>query len=141
MPWQESYETGITSVDLQHRRLFDRIERVHTFAQKKEYSEKEREEIRDIMADLENYVAAHFTLEERLMQDNNYPQLEEHIREHEKFTEKINSLMSSLEGTLAGEDAKINEFLQDLSHFLENWLKGHILVKDFAYVPYIKSEH
>lgn len=141
MPWQKSYETGIESVDIQHRRLFDRLENTKALLNLKEYSAKDREKIKETILDLENYVATHFTLEERLMEDNNYPKLKEHIAEHERFSEKIQGILLKLDEILSQDDQKIHEFLKDLTDFLEKWLKGHILGSDFAYVPHLKTVH
>ncbi len=141
MPWEPQFETGISQVDIQHRRLFDRLETVGRLAaQQAPYSEAEREEIKRSVYDLEDYSEAHFTLEETLMQENEYPGLEDHIKDHERFTATAKEMLVKLDKVLSADDKEIKSFVRQLYEFLQHWLKHHILVKDHQYVPYIHND-
>ncbi len=127
--WTEEYSVENTHIDGQHKRLFEIINELFEAMKKKEEIKK----IEAIFESLESYGKTHFEDEEKLMQDSNYPDFEEHKKAHAVFFEQIKGLKEKLS---LGE--KVYAVPIETLIFVRNWLKQHILQTDKLYAPYIK---
>ncbi len=83
--WENSYSIGIRSIDIQHHKLFDIVNKLYDL----EESENIKEEIRDILYAFKDYTLVHFKDEERYMQTIGYPDFEAHCKLHEKIIEGL----------------------------------------------------
>jgi hemerythrin-like metal-binding protein len=121
--WLNVYDTNVRAIDLQHRKLVDMINDLESA----KGSKNESKLLRDLFFKLVDYTKYHFTTEEKLMGDSNYPKLVEHTGQHKQF---INKIVEMLEDIKEG-NPKITEKLQT---FLLKWLIKHILGydKEFA---------
>ena len=79
---------------------------------------------------LKHYVREHFTTEESVMKQCKFPNLEEHIAEHEKFRAQVLELESK---------AIVLDVSTEMVEFLTDWLVNHIAKSDMQYVPYLKQ--
>ncbi|CAK1857597.1 Ggdef family protein [Vibrio crassostreae] len=125
--WSEDFEVGIDSIDHQHKKLVELINRYG-----EEIKENEIKEIQKTLSDLSNYSIYHFAEEEGIMARSGIP--EEHIKkhrcEHENFISSIGSIVDS--------SSRLNESqLSQLFDFLVNWLATHILCCDKRMVKQI----
>lgn len=84
-----------------------------------------------VLAELVDYIQLHFTAEERLMQEMNYPGLEAHREEHLDMTEKI---LAYKERYSRDHDLAAGELLG----LLCEWLKSHILARDKEFGRYLR---
>ncbi|MFH1851379.1 MAG: citrate (Si)-synthase [Candidatus Neomarinimicrobiota bacterium] len=86
--WDDSLSVGIFEIDNDHRALVEHlkllIEAYHTG--------KADHKIHELFSFLEDYVKKHLSLEEHYMEKYNYPEYEEHKRQHEEFKELCCSL-------------------------------------------------
>ena len=82
--WKDDYSVGIDSIDQQHKKLLNLINQLQTAV---DYSTGEQFE-REALDELVDYTKTHFTYEEGLMRDNDYPDFEPHKAQHEKMFEK-----------------------------------------------------
>lgn len=138
--WNSKYETNISEIDTQHRKLFELLNNLETlYLKNKGKLTENTKEIKKAISDLEQYTLSHFLIEERIMEDNDYPNLEDHKIQHNKFTEKINDLKNKLfhDGILEDE-SKLDSFLEDLVKYLKLWVSNHITIQDMDYKPYIR---
>ncbi len=124
--WQQSFATGIDSIDAQHQQIIELINRLDISVDK-----QDREEMSEILKGLHDYIHTHFVYEEQLLEESGYKFVESHIRGHRRFVERLNSLTQRFE---AG--AYVSRELLD---FLENWLIGHIAHEDQSYVSAVNS--
>ena len=76
-----------------------------------------------------NYVKTHFATEEEFMQKANYPEYEEHKKQHEDFVAQVIKAVKEFE---SGDTAPAA-----MANFLKNWLLEHIAKSDKQYAPYI----
>ncbi|PJZ84860.1 bacteriohemerythrin [Leptospira harrisiae] len=138
--WDSKYETNISEIDSQHKKLFRLINNIETvYDENKEHLSAKSKILLDAVSELEDYTLSHFLIEERVMELNQYPELEAHKKQHDKFTDKILELKNRLtSGTLLSNDVELNQFFGDLLNFLRAWLTNHILKEDMDYKPYIK---
>ncbi|MCC5814711.1 MAG: hemerythrin family protein [Leptospira sp.] len=138
--WNNKFETNISEIDTQHKRLFFLLGEVENlYNNNKGNLSQKSKEIKEAISALEQYTLSHFLIEERVMEDNDYPDLENHKELHNKFTDKIfqgkEQMMTS---DFFSDEAKVDDFLQHLIKFLNTWLTNHIMVKDMDYKPYIR---
>ncbi|TDY72842.1 hemerythrin [Leptospira meyeri] len=138
--WDSKYETNISEIDSQHKKLFRLINNIETvYDENKEHLSTKSKILVDAVSELEDYTLSHFLIEERVMELNQYPELEAHKKQHDRFTDKILELKNRLTtGNLLSNDEELNQFFGDLLKFLRAWLTNHILKEDMDYKPYIK---
>lgn len=116
---------GIEQIDKEHQHLFELINNGIDILQN-EYVEEHYSEIKEIMAELENYAEEHFAHEEAYMESIRDPELILQRKQHMYFTEKIR------EWTFFNIDEEENQrhLLSELMQFLAKWLYHHILGSD-----------
>lgn len=146
---------GINSIDKEHQTIIHIIN--HLLSQIN--SNNVYDFKRDILGLLE-YSEKHFRHEEKLFEEFNYPQKEEHKEQHEIFIKKIHefkSLFDNRGGELVLESTPLDEQLTELAfaeaeeeneklviasnmtRYLFNWLINHILVEDKKYAALFKK--
>jgi len=117
--WTDELSIGIELIDSQHKMLISIINEFHNSIKNKGGDEA----IFKAVGNLINYVGIHFSAEEKLMQEHNYPQLGLHRQIHKRLTEDVISYAEKLE---AGQ--KILSL--DMAIFLKGWLENHIAQTD-----------
>jgi len=120
--WDEAYSVGDKSLDTQHKSLVGLINRL-------EKVEFNGDDLREILDQLDHYVHAHFSLEEKMMRNAGYADLEPHIAEHRDFQHWLSSAQTHI--ATGGLDTAI--VAQSIHEHLQDWLIKHILVVDMAY--------
>lgn len=120
--WSPEYSVHIKAIDAQHKVLVDILNRLFVAVSKREGDKV----IAGILDALMSYTQKHFTLEENLMRQARYADLEAHMEEHRKLIEKLDSLSKKY----LLEDKPI--YFEMLS-FLKTWLKEHIMGVDQKY--------
>lgn len=123
LEWNNGMSVGIDSIDTDHKQLISIISELSEAI----YERRTDTVISDIFERLEEYVDIHFTREELLMAQCNYPGLEEHIKQHRAFIKRIPTLKKRL---LSSDSLEISE---EVNLFLFNWLINHILTEDMEY--------
>ncbi|MDD5058737.1 MAG: bacteriohemerythrin [Sideroxydans sp.] len=120
--WSPEYSVQIKTIDDQHKVLVDILNRLFVAVSKREGDKA----IAGILDALMSYTQKHFSLEERLMYQAHYPDLEAHMEEHRKLIEKLDMLSKKY----LLEDKPI--YFEMLS-FLKTWLREHIMGVDQRY--------
>ncbi|MDP1635991.1 MAG: bacteriohemerythrin [Gallionellaceae bacterium] len=120
--WSPEYSVNIKAIDDQHRELVNILNRLFVAVSMREGDKA----IFGILDALTSYTQTHFALEERLMRQAKYKDLESHIEEHRKLLEQLDHLAKKF---MVEEKPIYFEMLG----FLKNWLKGHILGVDTKY--------
>lgn len=117
--WSSEYSVGISSIDEEHLRLINLINKLNEGISKKE----SKNLLEPIFDQLIEYTLEHFKNEEELMKNSNYCELEEHKIEHKKLMQTVMDLNKE----------KFYIFPQNVSEFLNSWLINHILNCDIKY--------
>lgn len=120
--WQPEYSVGIKTIDSQHQELVNILNRLFIAVSKREGDKA----IAGILDALMGYTKEHFSLEERLMQQAGYKDLEAHMQEHQKLIDQLDQLCNKY---LLEEKPIYFEMLS----FLKTWLKEHIQCVDMKY--------
>lgn len=127
--WKEEYSVNIREIDRQHQRLVALLNNVYETLKKGEGIEA----LGGILSELVSYTKTHFTTEERLMKTHGYPGYLSHKDKHEKMTNRVLEYVRQFE---AGEIRSPIE----ISNFLENWLKKHIIRTDMSYSTFLNDK-
>ena len=127
--WRESYETGIPSMDQQHRVLIDLINQLYTMMREK----SSEDELGSILQRCLDYGEEHLQTEEALLEQHGYPEMEQHIAHHQKFFKTIEDLKQQY-----GEQE--GEVTPEIYKFLRTWWIDHIVAEDKKYGPYLKEK-
>jgi hemerythrin len=94
--WNDSLKLGIAVVDRQHERLVAIINRLHEAT----IEGRGTDVISEILDELIIYTATHFRMEEKYFAQFEYPDAEEHKREHDALIEKVSAFANDFEKTL-----------------------------------------
>jgi hemerythrin len=122
--WSPDYSVGVRAIDEQHQELVRILNRLFVAVSKQE-GKKAIDETLDALV---SYSKTHFALEEQLMQQANYADLEAHKIEHNKLIEKLILLCQ--------KHTREQEHLYfEILGFVKTWLKGHIVGVDLKYAP------
>ena len=124
--WKDEYSVGIDSIDQQHKKLLNLINQLQTAV---DYSTGEEFE-RDALDELVDYTKTHFSYEEGLMRDNDYPDFEPHKAQHEKMFKKVGEVLAEYE-----QDH--DTAMQNAADYLKDWLINHINGTDKQYSSYL----
>lgn len=120
--WSSKYSVGIDQIDQQHKQLFDTINNLHDAMK----VGKGKEQVKETIAFLKNYVIEHFKTEENLMKQFGYLRYSSQKKEHDDFVNYIKDFETKYnQGSLS--------LTLEVMNFLSNWMKQHILQEDFAY--------
>jgi len=129
--WRESLATGIEEIDNQHKELIRRIQKLFEACNQG----RGRDEVKNIVKFLEDYVVTHFKAEEQLQQKYSYPEYNQHKAQHDKFIEDFQEFKCKLEqeGISTSSVIHINRMVVD-------WLIKHISNTDKAMGAFLKTK-
>lgn len=119
--WTPELSVGLEAVDLQHRELFEAVNRLHDAMQ----AGKGREELGRVLRFLRDYTDRHFGDEEALMASVSYPGSERHRELHGEFRRRVADLEA-----LFQQGASMLSI--EVLHLLRDWLVQHIQGEDRA---------
>jgi hemerythrin-like metal-binding protein len=101
--WKDEYETGIQTVDHEHRALIDVI----NLLGEKLDNRRGRVEIYETLGEIRTLIAAHFAMEEHIMRDLHFGEYAEHKADHDRLLQEIDQIVRDVEA--GGEvDQRLN---------------------------------
>ncbi len=124
--WSNDLDTGIETIDLQHRRLVDYLNQLLSTDGK-----DDREAVTLVLDGLLEYTERHFAFEIELLEAAGYELVAGHRRAHDLF---IRHLQSYIQRFKSGED-----ITADLALMLRQWLLRHIKVEDGDYKATVRQ--
>ncbi len=116
--WKKIYETGHPLIDAEHRLLVMFFRKLDVAIKTRE----SRESLLRIVQEVMSFVKFHFTSEENLMHETNYPGAKQHIAVHTHLLVELNNMVKKL--------TTCREFPEDVLDFLSDWLTNHIAHHD-----------
>jgi len=120
--WKDEYSVGIESLDNDHRKLLNLINRLQTAVHYQTGDIFEKEALDEVIA----YTKYHFEREEKMMEEAGYADLESHKETHRAMISKVNGFVKDYE-------KQGHEVLNDVANYLKDWLVGHINGTDQEY--------
>jgi len=116
---------GIKLIDAQHKSLFVFIDKFIA----KIIENATKNDILKVVKYLEKYTEKHFSDEENLMKESNYPEIEHHIKEHNNFKNTVLHIKSQI-----GEENR--SLMEQILAGLNEWLIKHILESDKKFASF-----
>jgi hemerythrin-like metal-binding protein len=121
LEWQDSWSVVNPSLDEDHKRLISIIYRVGG-------NRTLSKDLARVISELENYAEYHFARGEKLMEEANIPDLEEHKKAHRAFVDWLENIRQ----TFTSQQAR-RLLTNTVDDYLRDWLKNHILKTDMKY--------
>ena len=131
--WDERYRLGIDIIDEQHKKLFDIAEEAHDLLNLPNSVDK-FDEILHIVQELKDYVAFHFTEEEKILKEIEYKKFFTHCIYHNDFIIELRNF--NLEDIDEGQD----EHILQLLYMVNNWLIAHVTKEDVIWAKVYKEK-
>jgi hemerythrin len=126
--WQQSMSVGSEPLDEHHRMIIDCLKRLRPLLG----TVGRDDEIRDVVARLEDFVLVHFSEEEQAMRKAGFPGWKEHKAQHDKMFDVVVSLKSDVGRGCTPDAEKLHTLIYD-------WLIQHIMGEDKKYQPYLTN--
>ncbi|EOA2535715.1 bacteriohemerythrin [Campylobacter coli] len=125
--WDEKYSINDEKIDAQHQKLFELAAKIENAV----YKFVQRDELKEILTELFNYMKDHFSNEEDYMQEISYPYLNEHKIMHKNIIHDMSHLIQNIKTT--------NDLKEKLYTVSKKWLLEHILYEDMKVEQYRRS--
>jgi hemerythrin len=119
--WDHSLSVGVDLIDEQHKMLIQRLADLSE-AFTKGHEENKIMKTLDFMID---YTDFHFSAEEKVMLDQNYPGLGQQKEQHEEFKVTLDNILEDFK-----EESTTKAIAESINIFLHNWLIDHIKGSD-----------
>lgn len=126
--WSSDMSVGSDVLDGHHKMIIDCLNQLHPLIDAK----GKDDEVRAVLAKLEEFVLVHFSEEEQCMKKVGYPYWQAHKSQHDKMYDIVFDMISELEHGRS-VDAK------HLFSILYEWLFNHIMKEDKKYVYYLQN--
>ena len=124
--WSPELSFNDENIDTQHQKLFELTNELIGHSDADAHSEI----INETLYELLKYVDEHFSDEEEMLENINYPKLAEHKKLHRGFTKNIAMFCQDV----VKEKAKVAE---QLLEFLTAWIVQHTSIDDQDYKNYL----
>lgn len=118
--WRDEFEIGIESVDHEHKELIELINALHANLA----GDTSIESVSVFLGEIFSRISAHFALEEKVMRDLRYDEIDAHKEDHETLLDDIREIMDAHE---AGEYVDFEDLLSD---HLQAWFTEHFRTRD-----------
>jgi hemerythrin len=129
--WDDNLSVGVGLIDEQHKMLIQRLADLSD-AFKRGLEQNKIMKTLEFMID---YTDFHFSAEEKVMEENDYPGLEEQKQQHEEFKTTLNNIVEDYK-----EEGTTTEIATDINVFLLNWLIKHIKGSDSRLGNYLTEK-
>lgn len=116
-------------IDAQHKELFEKINDLFVSCENGEGKEAALQTLEYLV----DYTKFHFSAEEKLQEEINFPDIKQHKVEHEKLIQAVAGLKEKLEN-----EGPTPEFQDELYAKMVQWLYGHIRGYDCGVAAYKK---
>ena len=130
--FEKSLETGNELIDTQHRELIARVNKLTTDCT----IGKEKNVAVQTLGFLMEYTEFHFAAEEKLQEDNQYPEVTSHKGQHAQFVKAVDELYEMLQE----EEGPSEAFVEAVKKNVVEWLLNHIKVWDKRVAEFVKSK-
>ena len=127
--WKDEFSVGVEELDRQHKQI---IEVINSLVDKPRIFFRSNN-VSAALIDLTNYVSEHFLLEERLLQENEYPALIEHSKKHTLYSKRISDFCKESLG-------RERDIPSELIAFLTDWWTNQILYEDMKYKAFFEEK-
>lgn len=128
--WSETLSVGRMEIDAEHKQLI----RIANSLLRAMQEDRNKNDFAKILHELREYTVFHFANEEEYMRSIDYPDLGDHMEEHNILKRRVKDFQHSV---FIGETVEFGL----LREMLKDWLVGHILSCDLLIKGYLASKN
>ncbi len=128
--WDSKYSLNIKSIDLQHQKFFEIINRIYLLLRQKPV---ERQDLVKVIEELNGYAEYHLGYEEDCFLTVKYPDRKSHQIAHNFFRKQIKKYYKKINDP----HTDLNLLSEEMADFTKEWLSQHILNLDHEYASYL----
>lgn len=128
--WRDEYFTGIKLIDNENMELVETANRL--WEKCVNGGADDTAFFKDIVEQVIEYIKAHFSAEEKILAEVNYPEMRELKKEFDSFASDILMLVKEFEN---GEKLAPNR----LARRLRDWVLSHVALSDTKYKLYMEQ--
>lgn len=107
--WNPNFDTGITGIDYEHHRLVKMLNDIHGLI----VNRAGPDVISGTLAEFCALATAHFALEERIMQDEDHPDLGVRRHAHHQLLDQVQEIMDAYEAGAYQSDSSLPATLKE----------------------------
>lgn len=134
--WTQELETGNDVLDEQHRRYIDLLNEYLIEASELVNSDEKDSRLAESFDFLRQYAEEHFSSEESIMVDSEFPDYASHKEEHLYFLRHVEDLYKEMQAV--GYSPKLG---REVNFYAIEWFIDHILGSDMQLVAFLKIKH
>ncbi len=129
LKWRKSYETGISQMDEQHKKLIQLVNQLYKMLREKDGID----ELDAILQEMSDYAEQHLRDEEHLLETHAYPDIGKQKNSHNEYHETMDQLLLEME-----TDKHLAA--QKIYGFLRKWWIDHIVGEDKEYGEFLREK-
>lgn len=133
MDWSTNFSVDFKEMDKQHKILISIINEAMGLIRIENCNFSTMYEV---VTKMDDYMVEHFGYEEKIMLVYSYPEMEEHVRQHNQFRYDLNKFNIF-------DVTQPRQFIEEALDYLMNWLLEHIMKTDKhlgAYMNQLRKE-
>lgn len=120
--WSRDFSIKNMQLDKQHELIFEITNLANDLALKQDGDAKYKDDLKQILTKLFQYIKIHFKDEEKFLENIDFPLIEEHKKSHKILVEKTKKLLE-----YSNDVVKIS---QELSVLTKDWILNHFVNED-----------
>jgi len=129
--WSEVMSMSNSEIDHEHLHMLDLLNAVSNEIEAHEF---DKEEVLQILKQLYVDTVEHFTHEELLFVECNYPDAENHAQIHQQNMQKLNKSMCDIE-----QEDTTRQQCAEICFAIKDLLISHVLKDDIKYIQYLRE--
>ena len=127
--WNADLRMDIATIDDQHECFVDFINRLYAVRRDRTKST----DIGSLIGELAEYARIHFKTEEMYFEMYDYPDFDQHKKEHDQLLNRIDELRDQY---VQGENLFV---AMQLANFLNSWFQNHLMLSDRKYASFFRE--
>lgn len=131
LEWSDKFSTDIVSIDRQHQELIYLSQNLLEILSSDDASV---DAIQATFKDLVDHALDHFAYEERIMRNIGYPDLSEHLVEHDDLRKEVGKIAEEVMNGQGMDD------LKGLVSLIQVWVLRHIVSSDSKIRDFMRRE-
>ncbi len=126
--WDDKFSVGISIIDDEHKKLIGIMNKAIVLEQ----NSSNPKEITEVLNEMNRYAQSHFATEEGYMVKFNYPDYENHRKEHQAFSIETMAFFDKI-------TESNRQLICEIIEHLKSWLLKHVLGTDTKYISCFKE--
>ena len=132
--WSEKIETGVETLDEQHRQYFGFVNDYLAAAGKSTTNNDRHSELVEKLNFLRRYATGHFATEQQLMKEKKDPNYQQHLAEHKIFLVNVGALCKQL-----SDEGQSDKLTREVYYYALEWFINHIQITDMKCAAHLKQ--